>query len=79
MIIEISYPYKDSLSNIETKNTFIETDDEAFINKLTSTNNPIEIGIILSQNENKFKTVNSQKADHTIIIEEIIANPDLRL
>jgi len=77
MVIKITYPYKSSLNEIETKNIFIETQSEDLIKQLTSTNNPIDIGIILSQNEDKYKTVKDKKEDLNIIIEEVLNNPDL--
>ncbi len=78
MIIKITFPFKNSINKIETKNIYIQTDDKKLINDLLETKNPIDIGIILSENENKFKITNPQKEDKKIIIEDIIANPDLR-
>jgi len=77
MIIKITYPLKASINRIETKNIYIKSNDRDFINQLKSTNNPIDIGIILSQNEDKYKTVENQKEDLHIIIEEVLNNPDL--
>jgi len=77
MIIKITYPYKSSLHKIETKNILIETENEDLIKQLTSTNNPIDIGIILSQNEDKYKNIQNKKEDLNIIIEEILNNPEL--
>ncbi len=77
MIIKISYPYKNSINKIETKNIYIQTDDKHLIKSLLDTNNPIDIGAILSENQNKFKKVSPQKEDEQIIIEDIITNPDL--
>ncbi len=78
MIIKITFPFKNSINKIETKNIYIQTDDKKLINDLLETKNPIDIGIILYENENKFKITNPQKEDKKIIIEDIIANPDLR-
>ncbi len=78
MIIKITFPFKNSINKIKTKNIYIQTDDKKLINDLLETKNPIDIGIILSENENKFKITNPQKEDKKIIIEDIIANPDLR-
>jgi len=77
MVIKIIYPYKSSLHKIETKNILIETENEGLIKQLTTTNNPIDIGIILSQNEDKYKTVKDKKEDLNILIEEVLNNPDL--
>jgi len=77
MIIRITYPYKSSINKIETKNIYIQTDDEELIHELHSTNNPIDIGIILSQNEGKYKLIEKQKDDFHIIIEEVLNNPNL--
>ncbi len=78
MIIKITYPFKNSINKIETKNFYIQTDDKKLINNLNETNNPIDIGIILSENKNKFKIINPQKEDKEIIIEDVLINPDLR-
>ncbi len=78
MIIKITFPFKNSINKIETKNIYIQTDDKKLINDLLETKNPIDIGIILSENENKFKITNPQKEDKKIIIEDIIANPNLK-
>ena len=79
MIIKITYPYKTEINKIETKNIYIQTNDNKLIKELLKTNNPIEIGIILSENKNKFKKIDSQKADKEIIIEDILINPKLGL
>ena len=78
MIIKITYPFKNSINKIETKNIYIQTNDKKLINSLNETNNPIDIGIILSENKNKFKIINPQKEDKEIIIEDVLINPDLR-
>ena len=78
MIIKISYPYKKEIDKIETQNIYIQTNDNNLIKKLLKTDNPIEIGIILSENENKFKTIPPQQADKEIIIKETLIDPKLR-
>ena len=78
MIIKISYPYKKEIDKIETQNIYIKTNDNNLIKELLKTNNPIEIGIILSENENKFKTTHPQQADKEIIIKEPLIDPKLR-
>jgi ApbE superfamily uncharacterized protein (UPF0280 family) len=80
MVIKITFPYKDSLSTISYNSCVIQTDDKQLINRLESTKNPIEIGVILSENEEKFKKINEDvKEDKEIIIDEVLANPDLRI
>jgi hypothetical protein len=79
MIVKITYPFKDSLNTIELKEIIIETNDNDLINKLKSTNNPIEIGIILSENKEKYKKANSEKKeDLHIEITEVLTSPELR-
>jgi len=77
MIIKITYPYKDTPTTLETKTYYIQTDDPQLIEQLKTTKNPVDIGIILSQNENKYKMVKPQKEDLLIEIEEMVINPDL--
>ncbi len=77
MIIKITYPYKDTPTTLETKTKYIQTDDLDLINKLKSTINPVDIGIILSQNEDKYKIIPPKKEDLTIEIEEMVINPNL--
>ncbi len=77
MIIKITYPYKDAQNTLEMKSKYIQTDDQELIAQLKSSNNPVDIGIILSQNEDKYKIVEPQKEDLLIEIEEMVINPDL--
>ncbi len=77
MIIKITYPYKDAHNTLEMKSKYIQTDDQELITQLKSSNNPVDIGIILSQNEDKYKIVEPQKEDLLIEIEEMVINPDL--
>ena len=77
MIIKIIYPYKDSPTTLEMKSKYIKTDDKSLIEQLKHTNNPVEIGIILSQNEDKYKIVPPTKEDLLIEIEEMVINPNL--
>jgi hypothetical protein len=78
MIVKITYPYKENTTTIELKELYIETDNNNLINKLKTTNNPIEIGIILSENKEKYKKVIPQKEDLNIEITEVLTAPDLR-
>ncbi|GAX87524.1 conserved hypothetical protein [Lebetimonas natsushimae] len=79
MIIKITFPFKDSPNTIELKEIVIETDDNDLITQLKSTNNPIEIGIILSENERKYKKIDSEKKeDLHIEIAEVLTSPALR-
>jgi len=79
MIIKISYPYKDKINSIDMKEIYIETDDEQLIHDLKATINPIEIGIILSENYDKFKKIEKTDPDEIIFIEEVLVNPELKL
>jgi hypothetical protein len=79
MILKITYPYKDSLATLQYKNIYIQTDDHDLIEELKSSKNPIDIGVILSENREKFKMLDSAEEDMEIIIDEVLANPDLRL
>jgi len=77
MILKITYPLKIAPNKIENKSIYLQTDDNELINELLKTNNPIDIGIILSENKNKFKKIHPQKEDKEIIIEEMLVNPNL--
>jgi len=77
MILKITYPLKTAPNKIENKSIYLQTDDNELINELLKTNNPIDIGIILSENKNKFKKIQPQKEDKEIIIEEMLVNPNL--
>jgi len=79
MILKITYPYKDSIATLQYKSFYIQSDDKEFIELLKVTKNPIDIGVILSENEEKFKMLKEAKEDLEIIIDEVLANPDLRL
>ena len=79
MILKITYPYKDSLATLQYKSIYIETDDNDLIEEIKASKNPIDIGVILSENEGKFKILQNAKEDKEIIIEGVLANPDLRL
>ncbi len=79
MILKITYPYKDSLATLQYKSIYIETDDNDLIEEIKASKNPIDIGVILSENEGKFKILQNAEEDKEIIIEEVLANPDLRL
>ncbi|GAB6073725.1 hypothetical protein [Nautilia lithotrophica] len=79
MILKITYPYKDSLATLQYRSIYIQTDDNELIEHLKATKNPIDIGVILSENEEKFKMLENAKEDFEIVIEEVLANPDLRL
>jgi len=79
MILKITYPYKDSIASIHYRNIFIETEDSELIEQIKATKNPIDIGVILSENEEKFKMLEDAKEDIQIIIDEVLANPELRL
>ena len=79
MILKITYPYKDTLATLQYKSIYIQTDDDDLIEQLKATKNPVDIGVILSENEEKFKIIENAKEDYEIIIEEVLANPDLRL
>jgi predicted PolB exonuclease-like 3'-5' exonuclease len=61
------------------KEIYIETDDEQLIHHLKATINPIEIGIILSENYDKFKKIEKTDPDEIIFIEEVLVNPELKL
>jgi hypothetical protein len=78
MIIKITYPFKDKINTIEFKDIYLETFDNDFIKKLKLTNNPIELGIILSENKEKYKTIKPTKEDIHIEINEVLTSPDLR-
>jgi len=77
MIIKISYPYKDSINTIDLKEIYLQTESQELLNELKKTNNPIEIGIILSENYDKFKKIDKAKPDEEIIIEEVVIDPKL--
>jgi len=77
MIIKITYPYKEKMSSIDLKEIYIQTDSNELVNQLKSTLNPIEIGIILAENSDKFKKVEKQKHDIEINIEDVLVNPEL--
>ena len=79
MILKITYPYKDSLATLQYKSIYIQTDDNKLIKYLKAVKNPIDIGVILSENEEKFKMLENAKEDYEIVIDEVLANPDLRL
>jgi len=79
MILKITYPYKDSLATLQYKSIYIQTDDSDLIEHIKATKNPIDIGVILSENEEKFKMLQNAKEDIEIVIDEVLANPDLRL
>jgi hypothetical protein len=79
MILKITYPYKKSLATLQYKSFYIQTDNKELIELLKVTKNPIDIGVILSENKEKFKILKEAKEDLEIIIEEVLANPDLRL
>jgi hypothetical protein len=78
MIVKITYPFKNSFNTIELKDIFIQTNDNELISELKSTNNPIEIGVILSENEGKFKIIEPTKEDVKIEINEVLTSPILR-
>jgi len=79
MILKITYPYKDSLATLQYRSLYIQTDDNKLIEQLKATKNPIDIGVILSENEEKFKMLEKAKENYEIVIDEVLANPDLRL
>jgi hypothetical protein len=79
MILKITYPYKDSIATLQYKSIYVQTDDENLIEELTATKNPIDIGVILSENYKKFKILKEAKEDKEIIIDEVLADPNLRL
>jgi hypothetical protein len=79
MILKITYPYKDSIATLQYKSLYIQTDDKELIESLKATKNPIDIGVILSENEEKFKMLKKAEEDLEIVIDEVLANPDLRL
>ncbi|MEO1928526.1 MAG: hypothetical protein ABGX26_07555 [Nautiliaceae bacterium] len=79
MIIKITYPFKDSIATLQYKSLYIQTDDEQLIEELKASNNPIEIGVILSENEGKFNILKEAKEDLEIIIDEVLADPNLRI
>ena len=68
MILKITYPYKDSIATLQYKSFYIQTDDKELIETLKTTKNPIDIGVILSENEEKFKMLKEAKEDLEIII-----------
>jgi hypothetical protein len=78
MIVKITYPYKEKMSSIDLKEIYIQTDSNELINQLKSTINPIEIGIILAENSDKFKKIEKKENyDIEINIEDVIVNPEL--
>jgi len=79
MILKITYPYKDSIATLKYKSIYIQTDDTELIKELKATKNPIDIGVILSENKEKFKIIKNGKEDEEIIIDEVLADPNLRL
>jgi len=78
MVIKITYPFKDTPNSINLKNIYIQTDDNELIKTLSSTTNPVEIGIILSENVEKYKTIQPQTPDIDIEINEVLTDPKLR-
>ena len=79
MILKITYPYKDSIATLQYKSIYIQTDDNNIIEEILATKNPIDIGVILSENNKKFKILKEAKEDKELILNEVIADPDLRL
>jgi len=79
MVIKITYPYKDKLNSLEIREIYIQTDDEELIHQLKTTINPIDIGIILTENHNKFKKIEKTTPDEVINIEEVLVNPNLNV
>jgi len=79
MILKITYPYKDSIATLQYKSIYIQTDDNDLIETIKATKNPIDLGVILSENSEKFKMLENADEDMEIIIDEVLANPDIRL
>ncbi|WP_456479906.1 hypothetical protein [Nautilia sp.] len=79
MVLKITYPYKDTIATLQYKSILIETENTDLIKRLKATKNPIDIGVILSENEENFKIVKNRKEDFEILINEVLANPELRL
>jgi mitochondrial fission protein ELM1 len=79
MILKITYPYKDSIATLQYKSIYIQTDDNNIIEEILATKNPIDIGVILSENSKKFKILKEAKEDKELILNEVIADPNLRL
>jgi hypothetical protein len=78
MVVKITYPFKDTPSSIQLKDIYIQTNDTDLLDQLKTTNNSVEIGIILSENEEKYKIINPQKADIHIEITDVLMDPELR-
>ena len=78
MIIKITYPFKDTPNSINLKDIYIQTDDNELIQKLSSTTNPVDIGVILSDYTEKYKTIPPQTPDIDIEINEVLTDPKLR-
>ncbi|WP_024786818.1 MULTISPECIES: hypothetical protein [unclassified Lebetimonas] len=78
MVVKITYPFKDTPGSIQLKDIYIQTHDTDLVHQLKTTNNPVEIGIILSENEEKYKITNPQKADLHIEIADVLMDPELR-
>ena len=78
MIIKITYPFKDKLTSISLKDIYLQTDDKDFIETLSSTTNPVELGVILSENSENYKMVEPQTPDVDIEINEVLTDPKLR-
>ena len=78
MVIKITYPFKDTPNSINLKDIYLQTDDNELIQILSSTTNPVELGIILSENTEKYKIINPQTPDIDIEINEVLTEPKLR-
>jgi hypothetical protein len=78
MIIKITYPFKNKANTMDLVNIFIKTQDKDLIHSLKSTNDPIELGIILAENKEKYKKIPPTKEDLHIEINEVICNPEIR-
>jgi len=78
MIIKITYLYKEKINSIDLKEIYIQTDSQELVEQLKSTINPIELGVILAENSDKFKKVeNPSHYDLQIDIEDVIIDPKL--
>jgi len=78
MVIKITYPFKDTPNSINLKDIYLQTDDNELIQILSATTNPVELGIILSENTEKYKTISPQTPDIDIEINEVLTDPKLR-
>jgi len=80
MLLKITYPYKDSLATLQFKSIYIQTDDHELVKEIKATKNPIDIGVILSENEKNIKIIQStqETPDEEIVINELVTNPELR-